>query len=136
MYTSSGVAMAMIEDVIRAYLTPLQVPQGRLLYSPTTCLRDTGQCRDSAVQGRGGSQGYDAALALQTRADEEELQKENIKSFAPLEGQIAFSVVKVSVRAMSLTACRRSNAGHLCKLCHGASCFGRKRLKELSCILT
>ncbi|CAL5223985.1 g6597 [Coccomyxa viridis] len=45
-------------------------------------------------KGRGGSQGYDAALALQTRADEEELQKENIKSFAPLEGEIGFSVVK------------------------------------------
>ena len=47
------------------------------------------------VQGRGGSQGYDAALALQTKADVDELEKENIKSFAPLEGEIAFSVVKV-----------------------------------------
>ena len=49
-----------------------------------------------AGQGRGGSQGYDAALALQTKADVEELEKENIKSFAALEGEIAFSVVKVS----------------------------------------
>ena len=50
------------------------------------------------VQGRGGSQGYDAALALQTKADVEELEKENIKSFTPLDGEIAFSVVKVGVR--------------------------------------
>ena len=49
------------------------------------------------VQGRGGSQGYDAALALQTRADVDELEKENIKSFTPLEGEVAFSVVKVSL---------------------------------------
>ena len=49
-----------------------------------------------AGQGRGGSQGYDAALALQTKADVDELEKENIKSFAALEGEIAFSVVKVS----------------------------------------
>ena len=48
------------------------------------------------AQGRGGSQGYDAALALQTKADADELEKENIKSFAALEGEIAFSVVKVS----------------------------------------
>ncbi len=81
------------------------------------------------MQGRGGSQGYDAALALQTRADEEELQKENIKSFAPLEGEIAFSVVKV----MSSTACSRSYTRRLCKLCHRASCFGRGRLEVLSC---
>ena len=47
------------------------------------------------VQGRGGSQGYDAVLALQTKADVDELEKDNIKSFAPLEGEIAFSVVKV-----------------------------------------
>ncbi|CAK0738062.1 hypothetical protein CVIRNUC_000988 [Coccomyxa viridis] len=45
-------------------------------------------------KGRGGSQGYDAALALQTKADVDELEKENIRSFAALEGEIAFSVVK------------------------------------------
>ena len=56
--------------------------------SPTRC--------PCAGQGRGGSQGYDAALALQTKADVDELEKENIKSFAALEGEIAFSVVKVS----------------------------------------
>ena len=51
----------------------------------------------TVAQGRGGSQGYDAALALQTKADIDELEKENIKSFTPLDGEIAFSVVKVGV---------------------------------------
>lgn len=46
-------------------------------------------------QGRGGSTGYDNAVALPARADSEELAKENNKSTAALKGQAVFSVAKV-----------------------------------------
>jgi Manganese-stabilising protein / photosystem II polypeptide len=49
----------------------------------------------SALQGRGGSTGYDNAVALPARSDSEELAKENNKSTKPLKGQIVFSVAKV-----------------------------------------
>lgn len=48
------------------------------------------------VQGRGGSTGYDNAVALPARSDSDELQKENNKSVAALKGQAVFSVAKVS----------------------------------------
>ena len=47
------------------------------------------------MQGRGGSTGYDNAVALPARADSEELAKENNKSTAALKGQAVFSVAKV-----------------------------------------
>ena len=47
------------------------------------------------VQGRGGSTGYDNAVALPARADSEELEKENTKSIAALKGQAVFSIAKV-----------------------------------------
>ena len=47
------------------------------------------------VQGRGGSTGYDNAVALPARSDSEELAKENNKSVAALKGQAVFSVAKV-----------------------------------------
>ena len=47
------------------------------------------------LQGRGGSTGYDNAVALPARSDSEELAKENNKSTKPLKGQIVFSVAKV-----------------------------------------
>ena len=49
------------------------------------------------MQGRGGSTGYDNAVALPARSDSDELQKENNKSVAALKGQAVFSVAKVNV---------------------------------------
>lgn len=46
-------------------------------------------------KGRGGSTGYDAALALPARSDSEELAKENNKSIASLKGEAVFSIAKV-----------------------------------------
>lgn len=46
-------------------------------------------------QGRGGSTGYDNAVALPGRSDAEELQKENNKNTKALKGQAVFSVAKV-----------------------------------------
>ena len=54
----------------------------------------------SALQGRGGSTGYDNAVALPARSDSEELAKENNKSTKPLKGQIVFSVAKVRFSLM------------------------------------
>lgn len=48
-----------------------------------------------SCQGRGGSTGYDNAVALPARADAEELAKENLKSTVALKGQAVFSVAKV-----------------------------------------
>ncbi|GIL42419.1 hypothetical protein Vafri_395 [Volvox africanus] len=47
-------------------------------------------------KGRGGSTGYDNAVALPARADAEELLKENIKSTKALKGSAVFSVAKVN----------------------------------------
>ncbi|KAK9917716.1 hypothetical protein WJX75_007485 [Coccomyxa subellipsoidea] len=46
-------------------------------------------------KGRGGSTGYESAHALHTRADDDELEKENLKRFDSLPGQVVFSVAKV-----------------------------------------
>eukprot|EP00878_Enallax_costatus_P044826 GHUV01053581.1.p2 GENE.GHUV01053581.1~~GHUV01053581.1.p2 ORF type:complete len:152 (-),score=27.39 GHUV01053581.1:503-958(-) len=46
-------------------------------------------------KGRGASTGYDAAVALPARSDDEELAKENIKSAASSKGSAVFSVAKV-----------------------------------------
>jgi len=46
-------------------------------------------------KGRGGSTGYDTAVALPAAGDSEELAKENIKSTAALKGSAVFSVAKV-----------------------------------------
>lgn len=56
--------------------------------------RDPNSCA-AALQGRGGSTGYDNAVALPGRSDDEELAKENNKSTKALKGQIVFSVAKV-----------------------------------------
>mgnify|MGYP001164961564 FL=1 len=45
-------------------------------------------------KGRGGSTGYDNAVALPARADSEELQKENQKNTAALKGSAVFNVAK------------------------------------------
>lgn len=47
------------------------------------------------LQGRGGSTGYDNAVALPAKADAEELAKENNKSYAALKGSAVFAVAKV-----------------------------------------
>uniref|UniRef100_A0A061RLN6 Photosystem II oxygen-evolving enhancer protein 1 n=2 Tax=Tetraselmis sp. GSL018 TaxID=582737 RepID=A0A061RLN6_9CHLO len=47
-------------------------------------------------KGRGASTGYDNAVALPARSDDEELAKENTKSAAPLKGSMVLSVAKVS----------------------------------------
>ena len=46
-------------------------------------------------KGRGGSTGYDNAVALPARSDADELQKENNQSTVALRGQAVFSVAKV-----------------------------------------
>jgi photosystem II oxygen-evolving enhancer protein 1 len=46
-------------------------------------------------KGRGGSTGYDNAVALPARSDDDELQKENQKSTKALRGSAVFSVAKV-----------------------------------------
>ena len=46
-------------------------------------------------KGRGGSTGYDNAVALPARSDSEELAKENNKSTVALKGQAVFSVAKI-----------------------------------------
>merc|ERR1712007_223227 len=45
-------------------------------------------------KGRGGSTGYDNAVALPAAADAEELEKENTKSAAALKGSAVFNVAK------------------------------------------
>lgn len=45
-------------------------------------------------KGRGGSTGYDTAVALPAAGDSEELTKENLKSTAVLKGEAAFTVAK------------------------------------------
>ena len=47
------------------------------------------------LQGRGGSTGYDNAVALPARSDSDELAKENTKSTVALKGQAVFSVAKI-----------------------------------------
>merc|ERR1719313_1179748 len=46
-------------------------------------------------KGRGGSTGYDTAVALPARGDDEELAKENNKNTAALKGSIVLSTAKV-----------------------------------------
>merc|ERR1712159_56429 len=46
-------------------------------------------------KGRGGSTGYDTAVALPARGDDEELAKENTKNTAALKGSIVLSTAKV-----------------------------------------
>merc|ERR1712100_932198 len=46
-------------------------------------------------KGRGGSTGYDTAVALPARGDDEELIKENTKNTAALKGSIVLSTAKV-----------------------------------------
>merc|ERR1711988_942866 len=46
-------------------------------------------------KGRGGSTGYDTAVALPARGDDEELAKENTKNTAALKGSIVLSAAKV-----------------------------------------
>ena len=60
-------------------------------------------CCATLRQGRGGSTGYDNAVALPGRSDAEELAKENNKSTKPLKGQAVFSVAKVHLRPLRCT---------------------------------
>ncbi len=60
---------------------------------PTLCLQTPSVPLPS--QGRGGSTGYDNAVALPARADSEELLKENVKLTKALKGSAVFSVAKV-----------------------------------------
>lgn len=47
-------------------------------------------------KGRGGSTGYDTAVALPARGDDEELDKENTKNTAALKGFVAFTTAEVN----------------------------------------
>ena len=62
--------------------------------SPLSALTPASTCHVVA-QGRGGSTGYDNAVALPARADAEELLKENVKKTGALKGSAVFSVAKV-----------------------------------------
>merc|ERR1712193_61381 len=46
-------------------------------------------------KGRGGSTGYDTAVGLPARGDDEDLLKENSKNTASLKGTVVFSTAKV-----------------------------------------
>merc|ERR1711990_676677 len=46
-------------------------------------------------KGRGGSTGFDTAVALPARGDDEEFAKENTKNTAALKGSIVLSTAKV-----------------------------------------
>merc|ERR1712188_144765 len=48
-------------------------------------------------KGRGGSTGYDTAVGLPARGDDDELAKENLKNTAALKGSIVLSTAKVEV---------------------------------------
>jgi photosystem II oxygen-evolving enhancer protein 1 len=50
-------------------------------------------------KGRGGSTGYDTAMALPARGDDEELAKENTKNTAALKGSIVLSTAKVDPKS-------------------------------------
>lgn len=63
------------------------------------------ELRVVSQQGRGGSTGYDNAVALPARSDSEELAKENNKSTKPLKGQIVFSVAKVGTELHTPVQC-------------------------------
>merc|ERR1712100_578047 len=47
-------------------------------------------------KGRGGSTGYDTAVGLPARGDDEELSKENNKNTGSLKGSVVFSTAKVN----------------------------------------
>merc|ERR1712056_83293 len=47
-------------------------------------------------KGRGGSTGYDTAVALPARGDDEGLAKENIKNTAALKGAIVLSTGEIA----------------------------------------
>jgi len=47
------------------------------------------------TQGRGGSSGYDNAVALPAKADADEIQRLNNKTYTPSKGSAVFSVAKV-----------------------------------------
>jgi photosystem II oxygen-evolving enhancer protein 1 len=47
------------------------------------------------LQGRGGATGYDNAIALQTAADADEMQRTNNKVVKPSKGTAVFSIARV-----------------------------------------
>merc|ERR1712187_652529 len=53
-------------------------------------------------KGRGGSTGYDTAVALPTRGDDEELAKENTKNTTALKGSIVLSAAKVDSKTSEI----------------------------------
>lgn len=68
--------------------------KGHILLQPLLLFQ---RCKYAVVvlQGRGGSTGYDNAVALPARSDSDELAKENTKSTVALRGQAVFSVAKI-----------------------------------------
>lgn len=73
------------------------------------------------LQGRGGSTGYDNAVALPARADSEELAKENNKSYKPLKGSAVFSVAKVRCGKAGRSSIRAHGLGPCTCSCHDAT---------------
>ena len=66
----------------------------------THLAKRVGLMRASApAQGRGGTNGYESAIALHTAQDDDRLQRLNKKVIAPSSGTAVFSVAKVGLLA-------------------------------------
>ncbi|KAG2492344.1 hypothetical protein HYH03_009292 [Edaphochlamys debaryana] len=109
---SDGTAQLIEEDGIDYAATTVQLPGGERVPFLFTVKQFNGTGKLDAIKGdfnvpsyrgssfldpkgRGGSSGYDNAVALPAKADAEELLKENVKSFKVLKGSAVFSVAKV-----------------------------------------
>merc|ERR1712113_560106 len=109
---SDGSVSFIEEDGIDYAPTTVQLPGGeRVAFSFTVKQLNTSGSLDSFggefnvpsyrgssfldPKGRDGSTGYDTAVALPGRGDDEELAKENTKNTAALKGSVVFSTAKV-----------------------------------------
>ena len=87
------------------------------------------------LQGRGGSTGYDNAVALPARSDSDELAKENTKSTVALKGQAVFSVAKIDTETNEIAGELDSVSGApLAAQVAGAELYVLLRL-QLVCLL-
>ena len=89
----------------------------RAVVTPLAMLSRAEQSCVCPLQGRGGSTGYDNAVALPARSDSDELAKENTKSTVALKGQAVFSVAKIDTETNEIAgelvlACLRRSLGH------------------------
>jgi len=111
-----GSAELIEEDGIDYAATTVQLPGGERVPFLFTVKQFNGKGKLDAIKGdfnvpsyrgssfldpkgRGGSSGYDNAVALPAKADAEELLKENVKSFKVLKGSAVFSVAKIDTES-------------------------------------